>query len=177
MATNVVEAEASEDETTGEAETGETAATITVTAHLRASPTGAAARRQQAVLERLRAFEAEGTVPDLRIERVGSRVNVPAAEDDVADADAVALYEELEAVADSAGLQLEPFFESRKAVGGLLSAGPPTQRIIVFPVVSLTIRRDGDLVGLYPCWSDGVHESVESCLDALASGDDAANLG
>jgi len=147
---------------------------FTVTAHLRASPTGAAARRQQAVLEQLRALEAEGTIPDLTVERWGSRVNVPVSERD--DSGAVALYEEFERAAEAYGLQLEPFFESRKAVGGLLSSGPPTERVIVFPVVSITIRRDGDLAGLYPCWSDGDHHSVEDCLDALMSGGDGGNL-
>ncbi|MFD1586319.1 HTH domain-containing protein [Halorientalis brevis] len=181
MVANAVEVEtrdSSESDATTRSEEemtdGESADAFAVTAHLRASPTGAAARRQQAVLDRLRSLEATGTIEDLTIERWGARVNVPVSEADRDDA--VALYAELERAAARTGVQLEPFFESRKAVGGLLSSGPPTERIIVFPVVSITIRRAGELTGLYPCWSDGVHERVEDCLGALANDDPVENL-
>jgi hypothetical protein len=43
-------------------------------------------------------------------------------------------------------------------------------------VVSITVRRDGDLVGLYPCWVDGDQQRVEDCLDTLEAGGDIANL-
>lgn len=181
MVTDTVEAEtvpeesATETQSTtpsGESEDGES---LTVTAHLRASPTGAAARRQQSVLQTLRTLESEGVVPDLAVERWGSRVNVPT-DANADDTGAVALYEEFETVAEREDLQLEPFFEVRQAVGGLLSSGPPTERIIVFPVVSITVRREGDLTGLYPCWSDGDHQSVEDALEALESETDVENL-
>ena len=89
---------------------------------------------------------------------------------------ALSLYEELSAAADAADARLEPFFERREVVNGLLSAGPASEQVVVFPVVSLTVRRDGDLTGLYPCWQDGTHYSVEDALDALADGSAVENL-
>jgi hypothetical protein len=151
-------------------------ASYTVTVHMRASPTGVAARRQQGVLERLRALEADGLVPGLSVERWGSRVSVPDDEMTLDDRESVALYDEFAAVEDEEGIQLEPFFEQRRAVGGLLSSGPATERVVVFPVVAITVRRDGDLTGLYPCWKDGKHQSVENCLGALADGGTGENL-
>ncbi len=181
MVANAVEVETMHSSDSGDSTRSEeemtdsgSADAFAVTAHLRVSPTGAAARRQQAVLDRLRALESTGSIEDLTIERWGARVNVPVSAADRDDA--VALYEEFERAADRTGIQLEPFFEARKAVGGLLSSGPPTERIIVFPVVSITIRREGELTGLYPCWNGGVHESVEDCLGALATDDPVENL-
>jgi hypothetical protein len=149
---------------------------VTVTVHLRAAPSTAAARRQQTVLERTRRLEAEGVVPDLTIERWSARVNVPVFDADGDDAGAVALFDEFETVAEAADVRLEPFFETREAVGGLLSSGPRTERILVFPVVCLTVRRGDGLTGLYPCWNGGAHERVEDALDALAAGEDVENL-
>jgi hypothetical protein len=177
MATNVVNdpgAEHSDTDTT-EAETATTVgADCTVTLHLRSSAPAAATRRQRTVLDRLEALADDGVVPELHVERWGSKVTVAADSDD--EDSAVALYDEFEAAAERADARLEPFFETREAVGGLLSAGPPTDRIIVFPVVCLTVRRDGDLTGLFPCWQDGEHHSVEDGLDALTAGNDAENL-
>lgn len=167
MATNAVDGPEAEDGAEGDPE-------FTVTVHLRSSPVSAAARRQKTVLDRVRELEAEGAVPELRVERWGARVSVPA--EDAHPDDAAALFTEFEAAAEDAGLRLTPFFETRESVGGLLSSGPATERIIIFPVVSLTIRDDDGLAGLYPCWNDGIHQSVEDCLGALADGEDGRNL-
>jgi len=142
-----------------------------VTVHLRSAPSTPAARRQETVLDRLQDLEEHDVVPDLAIERWGAQVTIPVPDGD-SDAGAVDLFEEFE----TAGVRLEPFFEIREAVGGLLSSGPSASRTISFPVVCITIRRDGDLTGLYPCWKDGVHQSVEDCLDTLADGETAENL-
>ncbi|WP_424017189.1 HTH domain-containing protein [Halorientalis pallida] len=172
MATNVVNergGEQGETDRTTESEP-ETAveADCTVTLHLRASAPAAATRRQRTVLDRLRSLASDGVVPDLRVERWSSKVTVPS-EGDESEQGPVELYEEFETATERADARLEPFFETREAVGGLLSAGPPTDRVIVFPVVCLTVRRDGDLTGLYPCWKDGDHHSVEDGLEALAT--------
>ncbi|WP_336001367.1 HTH domain-containing protein [Halorientalis halophila] len=154
---------------------GDRAGRHTVTVHLRTAPSGPAARRQQAVLERVRALESRDDAPEFSVERWGAQVNVPVGDTDH-DAGAVDLYEEFRTAVESVDGRLEPFFETREAVGGLLSAGPPTDRTIVFPVVCLTVREDGDLTGLYPHWSDGAHHSVEDGLAALAAGATGANL-
>lgn len=173
-ATNATESEGAADTTAAEGtDTDESG--LTVTLHLRSSPSTAVARRQRSVLDRLDELVAADRIPGLTVERWGSRVPVPAS-DGNDDATAVALYEELATAAEAAGARLEPFFERREVVNGLLSAGPTSEQVIVFPVVSLTVRRDDDLVGLYPCWQDGTHHSVEDGLDALADGETAENL-
>jgi hypothetical protein len=148
---------------------------VSVTVHLRSAPSMPAANRQEAVVSRLTDLSSAGVIPEAGIERWSGQVTVPVAGADT-DAGAVELFEEFEAAADDAGVRLEPFFESKQAVGGLLSAGPTAARIIAFPVVCITIRRDEALTGLYPCWKDGVHHSVEDCLDALADGEPVENL-
>jgi len=149
---------------------------LTVTAHLRAAPSSPASRRQQSVMKTLDELEADGTIPELAVERRSKQVTVPVLDEDSGDAGAVELFEAFESAADEAGIRLEPFFETREAVGGLLSSGPTNEEIIVFPVICLTIRREGDLTGLYPCWNDGVHESIEDCLGALGAGEGVENL-
>jgi hypothetical protein len=50
------------------------------------------------------------------------------------------------------------------------------ERDIVFPVICLTTRRSGRLTGVYPCWLDGDHHSVEDGLARLeAATDDGRN--
>ena len=148
---------------------------VSVTVHLRAAPSTPAASRQEAVVSRLTELSTDGAIPEASIERWSGQVTVPVTEADT-DAGAVELFEEFEAAADDAGVRLDPFFETKQAVGGLLSAGPAASKIIAFPVVCITIRRDDALTGLYPCWKDGEHHSVEACLDALADGAPVENL-
>lgn len=148
---------------------------ITVTVHLRSAPSTPAANRQQSVVSRLEDLAASGVIPEIGIERWSAKVTMPVADAD-SDAGALELFEEFETVADEAGVRLDPFFETRENVGGLLSAGPPASKIVAFPVICITIRRDETLTGLYPCWNDGEHQSIEYCLDALADGDPVENL-
>lgn len=148
---------------------------VSVTVHLRSAPATPAASRQEAVVTRLRELASAGAIPDVGIERWSAQVTMPVADAD-SDAGAVDLFEEFETVADEAGVRLAPFFETKEAVGGLLSAGPTASKILAFPVVCITIRREETLTGLYPCWKDGEHHSVEDCIDALADGGPAENL-
>lgn len=172
MATNVAGERGGEHEETDHSTDTEVKTAVdpdcTVMLHLRASAPAAATRRQQTVLDRLRSLASDGVVPDLRVERWSSRVTVPSGGTD-REPGPVALYEELEAAAERADARLEPFFETRKAVSGLLSTGPSADRVIVFPVVCLTIHRDDDVTGLFPCWKNGEHHSVEDGLEALVT--------
>jgi hypothetical protein len=162
-------------DTEGESGPAESDSTVSVTVHLRAAPSMPAANRQEAVVSRLTDLAGTGTIPEANIERWSGQVTVPVSDADT-DAGAVELFEEFETAADEAGARLEPFFETKQAVGGLLSAGPSASKIIAFPVVCITIRRDEALTGLYPCWKDGEHHSVEECLDALDDGEPVENL-
>lgn len=149
---------------------------MTVTVRLRSGPSAVAERRQRRIVERLEtvADEAdEGDVAALRTGRWSDRVRVPVAEGS-ADVEAVTLYEELHAAVDEAGGRLHPFFQERETLDRSLDAADLTERAaadgerdIVFPVICLTIRRSGRLTGVYPCWIDGEHHSVEDGLARL----------
>lgn len=135
-----------------------------VTVYLRSSAPDVARDRQRAVLELIECLEGANVLEDVPIVRWPDRVHTPSDPDSEA---AVACYDEfVDAVGSGA---LEPFFEERPATGS-------TQRVIVFPVICIAIRDRGELTGLYPHWSDGVHHSIERCLDALSAGAPVENV-
>jgi hypothetical protein len=161
---------------------------MTMTLRLRSGPSVVAERRQRRIAERLEAVSTESGIEALRTERWSDRVRVPAAEGD-ADVPAVTLYEELHAAVDEAGGRLHPFFQEREAMETPVAGADPAdgarpaesstddgERDIVFPVICLTVRRTGRLTGVYPCWLDGDHHSVEDGLARLEHGDAAENL-
>jgi hypothetical protein len=147
--------------------TAETPLSASVSLYLRAGAPTAARDRQADARARIEALVDAGLLPDCTVEDWPSRAVVPS--DGPADS-AVETYEELAgAVAARPGVHLDPFFEDRPGVGR-------TDRVVVLPVVCIAVRRDGELTGLYPCWNEGAHESVEDGLAALESGEDVENL-
>lgn len=161
---------------------------MTVTVRLRSGPSMVAERRQQRFTERLETVADGANVAELRTGRWSDRVRVPAVERTTA-VEAVSLYEELRAAVDEAGGRLHPFFQEREAMETPIAGADPAdgarpaesstedgERDIVFPVICLTIRRNGRLTGIYPCWLDGDHHSVEDGLARLENGDAAENL-
>jgi len=148
---------------------------MTLSLRLRSGPSAVAERRQRRIVERVETIADEtdeGDVATLRTGRWSDRVRVPAAEGS-ADVEAVALYEELRAAVDEAGGRLHPFFQEHETLDRSLDAVDRTdgaddgERDVVFPVICLTIRRSGRLTGVYPCWIDGEHHSVEDGLTRL----------
>lgn len=130
-----------------------------VTLYLRSSAPDVARERQHATIERVERLEAAGAFESVEIVSWQNRVSDPA---DGPGSEAVARYDEfVEAVG---ARSLEPFFEERPGVGRL-------ERVVVLPVICIAARREGELVGVYPRWNDGTHESIEDALDALAEGD------
>ena len=75
---------------------------------------------------------------------------------------AVAAFDRYRAVAGVNGVRLDPFFECR--------TNPDGTRTISFPVACLSLERDGNLTGLYPCYVDGDHAAIEDGLDAIETG-------
>ena len=147
--------------------TAETPLAASVTIYLRVGAPTAARDRQVEARARIEALADAGVLPDLAVEEWPSKAVVPA--DGPADA-AVGTYDEFaDAAATRPGVHLDPFFEDRPGVGR-------AERVVVLPVVCIAVRRDGDLTGLYPCWSDGTHQAVEDGLAALEAGEDAENL-
>jgi hypothetical protein len=156
---------------TGERTAGEAPAECTVSLYLRGSPTAVGKRRQEDIERRVSELLEEGRVEAVDIERWPGKVRVGAQEESpVADA-----FDDLAGAADEAGARLAPFFSDRQGVDGMLQSHADT-RIITFPVVTLVVEREADIVGLYPCRRDGVHYRVETAVDALAAGDLPDNL-
>ena len=130
-----------------------------VTLYLRSSAPDVARDRQRAALERMKGLRAADAIETLETVQWPNKVSEPA---DGPDSETVACYDEF---ADTVGERsLEPFFEQRPGVGRL-------ERVIVLPVICIAARREGELVGVYPRWNDGTHESVEDGIRSLAAGD------
>jgi hypothetical protein len=112
--------------------------------------------------------EAEaGVLRDGTVSEWPAKVIVP--NDGPADL-AVGRYDEFaEAVATRPGVELEPFFENRTDLGW-------TKRMVVLPVVCLAVRRGDNLTGLYPCWTEGRHDTVEDALVALEASEAVENV-
>lgn len=147
--------------------TAETPFDASVTLYLRAGAPTAARDRQADARARVEALAGAGLLPDPSVSEWPSKAVVPT--DGPADDD-VETYDEFATVAAGRpGLHLDPFFEDRPGVGR-------TDRVVVLPVVCLTVRREEMLTGLYPCWNGGTHESVEDGLAALEAGEDVENL-
>jgi hypothetical protein len=147
--------------------TAETPLDASVTLYLRAGAPTAARDRQRNARARVEALADEGLLPDFGVEEWPSKAVVP--NDGPADG-AVETYDEFaDVVAERPNVHLDPFFEDRPGVGR-------SDRVVVLPVACIAIRREGALTGLYPCWNEGTHESVEEGLAALESDEDVENL-
>lgn len=155
----------------GTSEATETRVDCAVSMYARAAPTGVGKRRQEAVRERLTALAGDGRISAVDVEQWPGRVTVGQTE----APRVVDTYEEFAAAADAAGARLEPFFGDRPGVSGLLQDGTGN-RILTLPVIALTVRQDGEIVGLYPCYRDGIHHRVEECVEALEGGTLPTNL-
>jgi hypothetical protein len=147
--------------------TAETPLEASVSLYLRAGAPTAARDRQADARARVEALDEAGLLPDLTVGEWPSKAVVPT--DGPADP-AVGTYDEFEeTVATRPGVHLDPFFEDRPGVGR-------TERVVVLPVICIAVRRGEAVTGLYPCWNEGSHESVEDGLAALESGEDVENL-
>ena len=147
--------------------TAETPFDASVTLYLRTGAPTAARNQQANARARIEALAEAGILLDHTFSEWPSRAAVP---NDGPAESGVDTYDEFEeAVATRPGVQLNPFFEERSGIG-------QTERVVVLPVVCLAMRRGEDLTGLYPCWNDGHHETVDDGLRALEVGDGIENL-
>jgi len=154
------------------AETGLSAAACDVSLYLRASPTAVGKRRQERVENRLAALADDGEVGSLSVERWPGQLRVSPGE----EPPVMVRYEEFVAAADEAGARLVPFFEDRGGIDGFIQSYADT-RVLTFPVIAVAVEVDDEVVGLYPCRHDGVHNRVEEAVDILTEGDAPTNLG
>ena len=142
------------------------------TLYMRPGASTVTKERQNRIRERFEGCESE--LGALTVEQWTKEVTVTD-EGESTDQAAVDLYDECKSAVDDVGGRLQPFFEENTPVSGFLS-GASSDRVLVFPVLGVTVRKDGELVGLFPCWLDGVHYSVGDCLDMLEAGEDVTNL-
>lgn len=124
--------------------------------HLREEVTAHAARRQREVVERL-----EDASYPLSVRTWPERVHR------WSDGAVLDRFEEFQAWADDAGVDLAPFFGSR----GVYSVEEDRQvDALAPPVCCLSVHRGDDLVAVYPHVDGGDSRTVTDALDAL--GDD-----
>lgn len=130
---------------------------VSVTLWLRGSAPSVARERQDRIEARVAAF-GEAGVPT-EVTEWPDTVTDPSTERQRA---AVETFDRYRAVAGMRGVRLDPFFECR--------TNPDGSRTVRFPVACLALERDGDSTGLYPCYADGDHESIEDGLAAIEAG-------
>lgn len=152
-------------------QTGSSPAACDISLYLRASPTAVGKRRQERVEQRLAALTDEGALGSLSVERWPGQLRIGPDETPTV----AARYEELAAAADEAGARLAPFFEDRGGIDGFIQSYADT-RVLTFPVIAVVVEDDDEVVGLYPCRRDGVHDRVEEAVDTLAAGESPDNL-
>lgn len=127
--------------------------------YLRESVRSAAAKRQQAVLDRLDALADAGVVEDVTVRRWPKRVSE--------SSEVLETVRELREAAEERGFRLEPFFQERERAPGVFTGRTETVREVVLPVVCVALYRDGDLRRVYPCADDEACYSVDDGLDML----------
>lgn len=126
-----------------------------VTLYLRGSAPTAVRDGQADVRARIEALAEAGILLDHNVSEWPAKAIV--LNDRPADP-AIDIYDEFAAaVATRLRVELEPFFENWSDLGW-------AQRMVVFPVACLAIRRENDLTGLYPCWTEGRHHTVENLM-------------
>jgi hypothetical protein len=138
---------------------------VVATAYFRSSAPTVARARQERAKARLDSLYEADILPEVTVEDWPNKASVPA---DGPVPVPINRYEEFLDRLGGAG-HLDPFFEDRPGIGR-------ASRILVLPVITLTLRRDGELTGLYPCWVDGHHHSIEEGLEALETGENAENI-
>ncbi|MCY4731628.1 hypothetical protein KY092_13800 [Natronomonas gomsonensis] len=134
-----------------------------LTLYVRETVPDAASDRVSSALEGFELLEQAGVVTDRRVETVSKQ---PTGNETDRDTPTAVYDEFVEAVGWES---LDPFFKTRPGSDGV-------DRVVTFPPVSVALREAGELTGLYPRWNDGTHESIEDCLNALASGDLVENV-
>ncbi|MES3518246.1 MAG: hypothetical protein PPP58_11330 [Natronomonas sp.] len=130
----------------------------TITVYLRSSTPDVARDRQQATVARLSELVSAGVIDGFETVHWQNKIRDPAGGP---TPEPIERYDEF---AERVGPEaLQPFFEERPGIGRI-------DRVVVLPVICLVARLDGELIGLYPHWNGGTHESIEDGLGALESG-------
>lgn len=146
---------------------------LSFTLHMRPASSTAVERRQNRIHEQFSQLVDAETIEDIEMNRWQQKIQVPV--ESPSQRRAVELFDEFRKKTLQVGGRLEPFFEERSSVSTFFTK-ESTERILIFPVLCVTVRDDDELVGLYPCWRDATHHSVGDCLDRLKRGEPVCNL-
>jgi hypothetical protein len=143
-------------------------ARLTVDLCFRASVTWVTEARQEAVLDRVEQLARQGAIDDLSVHYWSSRVTAP--DDGVRnDSGCPDLIQELYDVTEGTDCSLSPCFRETE--------GDRERRTVLFlPIVCLIVRRDGDVIGVYPSDRGDAHHSVTDGLGVIERGDDPATV-
>lgn len=133
-----------------------------VTLYTRSDPPSPAEARVKSVRGRLRDLAADGAIGSLTVREWAKRV--PA---DTADEPAADLYRRFEEWAGEVGVDLEPYFHTRS---GYEPGTTHRGQWIVFPVMCLVVRREGDLTRVYPHSTGTTHRTVSDGIAAIGGG-------
>jgi len=128
-----------------------------------------AQQRQQDVLARVHDLSDRGAIADVTEEWWSTRVCTPGAETG-AGASCPAIVGELLDAVEGTDISLQPAF--RHATGH----DSTDSDVLYLPVISLVIRQDGAITGVYPACDGDQHHRVEDALDRIAAGKDVSNL-
>jgi hypothetical protein len=131
---------------------------ISLTVWLREGGPNGGQERRTHVREAVAALDETGIETSIR--DCPGRVTDPGTGAERAAMDA---FDRYRAVAGRRGIRLDPFFDCW--------TNPDGSRTVVFPVATLVVERDGELMGLYPCEVGGERVTVEDGLAAIESGD------
>jgi hypothetical protein len=142
-------------------------ARVTLDICLRSAVAGITEARQEEVLDRVHQLKRNGSIDEISVNYWGGRVAAPndGTRNDSGTPDIVT---ELYDVIDDSTLSLEPVFREK--------TGDRDRTVLFLPVVCLVVRRDDEVVGVYPSTCEDDHETLQDGLAALAGGDEWANV-
>jgi hypothetical protein len=147
---------------------------LSFTLFLRPGSATAVEQRQQRIRSRFESLHTATVIDAFEVERWRKEIRVPASSSPD-DQQAVELFDEFHERAEAIDARLRPFFDERPAVDNFFSPAS-ADRILVFPVLCVSVREGKRLQGLYPCWRNSIHHSVGDCLDRLEAGDPIRNF-
>lgn len=124
--------------------------------------------RQQDVLDRVAILESEGIL-EAEVIWWSPRV-CPPNSDGPLSGGCPDVVRELVELADGAGFSLAPFIDEHAGVI------PGEGDSLTLPVISLVVRDDDDIGGIYPIAFEGTKYTVEDGLRALEAGESVLNL-
>lgn len=131
--------------------------------YLRASTPRPARERQREVIDRVERLAEEGKIADASIRRWDDRIVISDDDPKYIDAQALEVFDAFQSRAREIGHTLEPFFQNHERTG---------EREVIFPVICIAVRVDGELRRVFPCMDREGPNSVWDCLIALEADDE-----